>query len=270
MTTRMQHYYPRCLVKHFVDEEGKTYAYLGSSKKMIRTNPTKLFMKRDCYEGDNGIDNQLEIKLSQYESQVGKVVDKLLSFDVDKILNILDEEKWILYRYIYLQFIRTDAGRIKVIEKIEAGGQSASRKNQLELSEINGKENKIKKFNQVMKKGINLDMYINNLALNYRFRNMHMHIEFSEVPFWTSDNPVIILDDWREILFPIHPYVCIVFQHTDINCSEKLVVQMTSEKVNYINKCQLNTANYCVISSTPFTFEQQMELYNHFKKMTSI
>ena len=171
-----------------------------------------------------------------------------------------------MYRYIFLQFIRTDAGRIKVIEKIEARGQSAGRKNQLDLSEINDKENKIKKFNQVMKKGINLDMYINNSALNYRFRNMHMHIEFSDVPFWTSDNPVIILDDWREIFFPIHPYICVVFQHTDINCSEKLVVPMTSEKVNYINKCQLNTANYCVISSVPFTFEQQIGLYNHFTK----
>ena len=77
----MQHYYPRCLVKHFVDEEGKTYAYVGSSKKMIRINPDKLFMKRDCYEADNGIDNQLEIKLSQYESQVGKLIDGLLSLD---------------------------------------------------------------------------------------------------------------------------------------------------------------------------------------------
>jgi hypothetical protein len=261
----MQHYYPRCLVKHFVDEEGKTYAYVGSSKKMIRTNPTKLFMKRDCYEADNGIDNQLEIKLSQYESQVGKIIDELLRLDENKVLNISDEEKWILFRYIYLQYIRTDSGRIKVIERFEARRQYSRRKNQMNVREIREKKSKINKFNGVMKDN-NIDIYVNSFVLKDMFRNMHMHIEFSEVPFWTSDNPVIILDDWREILFPIHPYVCIVFQHTDTNCSEKLVVQMTSEKVNYINKCQLNTANYCVISAVPFTFEQQIGLYNHFTK----
>lgn len=265
MKTRMQHYYPRCLVKHFVDEDGKTYAYVGSSKKIIRTNTTKLFMKRDCYETDNGIDNQLEIKLSQYESQVGKVIDGLLSLDENRILNLFDEEKWILFRYIYLQYIRTDSGRIKVIERIEAERQYSVRKKQGDLREIKEKKSKIKTFNKVMKEN-NIDIYVNSFVLKEMFRNMHMHIEFSEVPFWTSDNPVIILDDWRKVLFPIHPYVCIVFQHTDINCSEKLVVQMTSEKVNYINRCQLNTANYGVISSIPFTFEQQIRLYNHFIK----
>lgn len=269
MKTRMQHYYPRCLVKHFVDEEGKTYAYVGSSKKMIRINPDKLFMKRDCYEADNGIDNQLEIKLSQYESQVGKLIDGLLSLDENRILNLLDEEKWILFRYIYLQYTRTDSGRIKLIERIQAGRQYSVRKKQVALREIKEKKSKIKTFNRVMK-GNNLDIYVNSFVLNDMFRNMEMHIEFSEVPFWTSDNPVIILDNWREILFPIHPFICIVFQHADINCSKNLVVQMTSEKVNYINKCQLNTANYCVISSIPFTSVQEMELYHHFKKMTSI
>lgn len=265
MVTRMQHYYPRCLVKHFADEDGKTYAYLGSSQKMIRTNPVNLFMKRDCYEADNGIDNLLEIKLSQYESQVGKVVNKLLSLDVNKVLNILDEEKWILFRYIYLQYSRTDSGRIKVIESFEAGRKFSGRKKQVDLREIQEKKSKIKKFNRFMKED-NLDIYINSFKLKNMFSNMEMHIEFSEIPFWTSDNPLIILDNWKELLFPIHPHICIVFQHSEISCSEQLVVPMTSEKVNYINKCQLNTANYCVVSSTPFTFIQQMELYNHFHR----
>ena len=159
MKTRMQHYYPRCLVKHFVDEEGKTYAYVGSSKKMIRINPDKLFMKRDCYEADNGIDNQLEIKLSQYESQVGKLIDGLLSLDENRILNLLDEEKWILFRYIYLQYTRTDSGRIKLIERIQAGRQYSVRKKQVALREIKEKKSKIKTFNRVMK-GNNLDIYL--------------------------------------------------------------------------------------------------------------
>ena len=80
----------------------------------------------------------------------------------------------------------------------------------------------------------------------------------------TSDNPVIGTDNWKQIMLPIAPRICIVFQHDSINRSEDLQVILKSNKTRYLNEATINTGNYFIISNEKFSDKQQKYIDNRF------
>ena len=60
--------------------------------------------------------------------------------------------------------------------------------------------------------------------IGYKPKNMFFHIAVSPINLITSDNPVIATDNWKQIIMPISPFICIEFQDISINSSDNLII----------------------------------------------
>lgn len=265
MITKKQHYYPRCLMKHFADDQGKVNVYIRQANKIAKMNYEKICASNYSYESHNSIDNILENKLGTYESQMGTIIDNILNNVYPnnlKNLKVTKKQQEFLYQYLWLQYLRTDAGRINFINLYENPFSYQPRKLPINLDEINSNQDKIKKFNAIFKQD---EAFEKLLKRKIKPSTMKFHIAISLENLLTSDNPVIGTDDWKQIILPISPYICIEFQEVSINSSDDLVVILERDKTKYLNEATINTANYYVISNHNFDITQNIYMYNRFK-----
>lgn len=260
MTTRNQHYYPKSLIKHFSNEKKNVLVYIRQINKIKKLNYKKVCVSRDTYESEEQVDNILENKLSKYEAKIGAIIKYIIDNFYKNDFLVTEDEKDFIYQYMWLQYIRTDSGRINTMN-ILLNKEYTPREKPIELDEIERNRCKIKQFNYIFKKPDTLEKFLN---LYKRPKSMKMHIAISSENLLTSDNPVIGTDNWKQIIMPINPNICIEFQDESINCSENLLVRLEKKKIQYINEAIINTTNYYVISNEKFTFSQQCYIYNRF------
>lgn len=261
MTTKKQHYYPRCLLKHFANEKGKVQAYIRQANTITEMKYEKICATNYAYESDEAVDNILEGKLGNYESKLGPIIEYIIENITSNDLSISERQQKILYEYMWLQYLRTDAGRINFITMHENIFSYKPRVFPIELDEINDNKEKIIKFNRLFKQDGVLEKL---LKIFKKPDNMNFHIALSEGNLLTSDNPIIGTDEWKQMILPISPNICIEFQEDSINSSNNLLVILEPEKTQYLNEATINTANYYIISYEPFTFIQNNYIYNRF------
>ena len=260
--TKKQHYYPRCLLKYFSDEQDKVNVYIRQAHKLSKMNYESLCSSKYSYESDDNIDNILENKLSTYESKMGAIVDYILNNIDTTDFTITKEQQKFLYLYLWLQYLRTDAGRINFITLYENIPSYNPRTLPIELEEIQANKTKILKFNKLFKQDGVLESYLKNFEMP---ETMNFHIAISEENLLTSDNPVIGTDEWKRIILPICPFLCIEFIDNSIDDAKTMFIKLTPDNINYLNEATINTATYFVISNKPFTIPQNTYLYNRFK-----
>ena len=95
--------------------------------------------------------------LGNYESKACSIIDKIIkSFNENTTLNITKGDEEFLYKYMNLQYLRTDAGRINFISLFENLFSYVPRNKPIELKEIRSDENKIK--------SISLIAYLNKMV----------------------------------------------------------------------------------------------------------
>ncbi|WP_368909352.1 DUF4238 domain-containing protein [Staphylococcus hominis] len=263
MVTKKQHYYPRCLLKHFASDDKKVFVYIRKGDKKAYMNYEKICASNYTYESDNQVDNVLEHKLGKYESKIEPIIDDIIKNCMTNKLSVSEEDQQELFQYLWLQYLRTDAGRILFVNLFENMFSYEPRKEPLDLKEIEKKENKekINRFNKVFKQGNKLERILKNFR---KTNNMNFHIAISMENLLTSDNPVIGTDNWKQIMLPIAPRICIVFQHDSINSSKGLQVILTSNKTRYLNEATINTGNYYIISNEDFSDKQLEYIDNRF------
>jgi hypothetical protein len=262
MTTKKQHYYPRCLLKYFANDNDKVNVYISQTNKILVNNYKDVCAYNYAYESSDSIDNILENKLGHFESKACSIVNYILKNIDPENLIINDEERYVLFQYIFLQYIRTDAGRVNFINYFENIFSHQPRNYPISLEEIKINKSKIQKFNAVFKQSDRLESFLNHMVLS---PFMEFHIAISREPLLTSDNPVIITDNWSNLIFPISPHYCIQFQHSNVKKIESLFIPLTPMQTRYINQATINTANYFVISNEPFNIFHGAYLYNRFK-----
>lgn len=262
MTTKKQHYYPRCLLKHFANDKDKVNVYISQTNKILVNNYKDVCAYHHAYESSDGIDNILENKLGHFESKACSIVNYILKNIDPENLIINDKQRYVLFQYIFLQYIRTDAGRINFINYFENIFSHQPRNYPISLEEIKINKSKIQKFNAVFKQSDRLESLLNHMVLS---PFMEFHIAISPKPLLTSDNPVIVTDNWSNLIFPISPHYCIQFQHRNKKRIESLFIPLTRMQTRYINQATINTANYFVISNEPFNIFHGSYLYNRFK-----
>lgn len=260
--TKKQHYYPRCLLKHFSDDHGKVNVYVRQANRVSKMNYEKLCASNFSYESDDVVDNILENKLSNYESKMGAIVDYILNNLDATDFTVTKEQQKFLYLYLWLQYLRTDAGRINFITMYENIPSYNPRTLPIELEEIQTNKTKILKFNKLFKQDGVLESYLKNFEMP---KTMNFHIAISEEKLLTSDNPVIGTDEWKRIILPICPFLCIEFIDNSIDEAKTMFIKLTLDNIKYLNEATINTANYFVISNEPFTIPQNTYLYNRFK-----
>lgn len=261
MVTKKQHYYPRCLLKHFSNNQGKVNVYIRQANKLSEMNYEKICAANYTYESGDTNDNILERKLGVYESKACAIVNYILNNITSEQFTITKKQQQILFQYMFLQSLRTDAGRINFINLIENLFSYKPRNTPIELDEIKDNGDKIKKFNWIFKQNNVLEEILNKLE---KSEEMNFHIAISQDNLLTSDNPIIGTDEGRQLILPISPYSCIEFQHDSINTSDELIVILAPEKTRYINEATINTSNYYIISEKPFNLIQNSYIYNRF------
>lgn len=261
MVTKKQHYYPRCLLKHFANDDKKVFVYIRQGDKIERMNYEKICASTYTYESDDQVDNVLEQKLGKYESKIEPIIDDIINNCMTNNFSVSKEDQQELFQYLWLQYLRTDAGRILFVNLFENVFSYNPRKKPLDLKEIEENKEKINRFNKVLKEENKLEKVLKFFTKN---NNMNFHIAMSIDNLLTSDNPVIGTDNWKQIMLPIAPRICIVFQHDSINRSEDLQVILKSNKTRYLNEATINTGNYFIISNEKFSDKQQKYIDNRF------
>ncbi|MBE7355446.1 DUF4238 domain-containing protein [Staphylococcus haemolyticus] len=263
MITKKQHYYPRCLLKHFANDDKKVFVYIRKGNKETFMNYEKTCYYHYTYESDDQVDNVLERKLGKYESKIEPIIDNIIKNYNTNNFSVSEEDQQELFQYLWLQYLRTDAGRIHFVNLFENIFSYKPRKGPLDLEEIEKKENKdkIKRFNWVFKQGNRLEKLLKSFE---KTNTMNFHIARSMGNLLTSDNPVIGTDNWAQIMLPIAPRICIVFQHDTINRSKSLQVMLTPDKTRYLNEATINTGNYFIISNENFSDKQREYIENRF------
>lgn len=261
MVTKKQHYYPRCLLKYFANDDKKVFVYIRQGDKIERMNYEKICASTYTYESDDQVDNVLEQKLGKYESKIEPIIDDIINNCMTNNFSVSKEDQQELFQYLWLQYLRTDAGRILFVNLFENMFSYNPRKKPLDLKEIEENKEKINRFNKVLKEENKLEKVLKFFTKN---NNMNFHIAMSIDNLLTSDNPVIGTDNWKQIMLPIAPRICIVFQHDSINRSEDLQVILKSNKTRYLNEATINTGNYFIISNEKFSDKQQKYIDNRF------
>lgn len=263
MVTKKQHYYPRCLLKHFANDDKKVFVYIRKGNKKAYMNYERICDSNYTYESDDQVDNVLEHKLGKYESKIEPIIDNIIKNYKTNNFSVSEEDQQELFQYLWLQYLRTDAGRIHFVNLFENIFSYKPRKEPIDLEEIEKKENKdkIKRFNWVFKQGNKLERLLKSFR---KTDNMNFHIARSMGNLLTSDNPVIGTNNWAQIMLPIAPRICIVFQHDIINSSKNLQVMLTPDKTRYLNEATINTGNYFIISNEDFSNKQREYIDNRF------
>ena len=266
---KKQHYYPRGLLKHFSDGK-RVFIYNREADSFNWKNYESICYHNYMYETKGEIDNILENRLSSYENRVIPIIDKIISEILSgKTPSIVDKDVDLLWDYMWIQTPRTDAGRIMLMNNIYDPSDE-ERKQPVDLIEIKTESNKRNKFNEIYKKDGALEAL---LRITKRPQNMIFHVALcvEEIEcFITSDNPVMFLngekdhDDFQMIM-PIHPNICIEFQRKNSSPSDGAVLRMTTEKIRFINRAQINTANYFVIADRKFDVALTFYILNRFR-----
>lgn len=261
MVTKKQHYYPRCLLKHFANDNKKFHVYIRQSNKKVFMNYEKVCVTNYTYESADKVDNILEHKLGIYESRIDPIIDHIIKNINSSDFSVSEEDQQELFQYLWLQYLRTDMGRINFVTLIENIFSYKPRKVPIDLKEIEKNKEKIKRFNWVFKQGDRLERLLKSFR---KPDTMNFHIARSMENLLTSDNPIIGTHNWAQIMLPIAPKICVEFQHDVINSSKGLQVILTPEKTRYLNHATINTANYYIISNEEFSTTQQQYIEERF------
>ena len=247
MVTKKQHYYPRSLLKYFADSKDKVYVYSSHRNTFNQMNYTKICVSNKTYETDDITDNILENNLAKYETKMGSILEDFFNRN---IIKISEEQQKFIYKFFWLQYLRTDSGRIKLMQLL-----------------YNPFLYKIKQFNKVFKDEKELELLLKNFE---KPKDMVFRICTTTENLITSDNPVIGTDNWQRMFLPINPNICFQFKNKKFVQNNNMFTILTSNHVDYLNKATINTANYFVISNSSFTNKEKQYIIDRFKNPSSI
>lgn len=264
--TKDQHFYPRFLLRNFADENDKVFEYNLLSNTVTYTPYHRLCSHNHTYETEDVRDNHLEKLLKLSEDKTAPIIKQILDAKVE---NLSEKDISVLWQYVWIQATRTDSGRLMKMEA-ESDIHYSTRKTPVSFSEIKAKKREIYAFNKKYK---NPTEYLELLEMFSSYRgNMVMHVGISKSKeFITSDNPVVAIyakgnDSPVVIFFPISPFHCLEFIGADVNPSKKILVEFPDQKVRNINFCEIDSANYSIISNSKFDIETAFRIMKRVKQ----
>ena len=267
---KKQHYYPKFLMKYFANEDGKLYTYIRKVNQIKYLNYQKICSDKYFYETDEIVDNILENKFIGYESKMSLIVNKIIKEFERKIetkdftleISLTDDEIDFIFKYLWIQYLRTDRGKIEFIRSTYYKGYT-SRKLPLDIDEIQeSKKNKRREtleFNRIFKLGNNLEEFVETFK---KPSSTNFQILIGK-NFITSDNPVIGFYRNMRICMPISKNICLSFNES--KSYENMIVALTEEQERNLNRGQITTANYYVMSKEKFDIATNFYIYRRFQ-----
>ena len=188
--TKRQHYVQREYIKNFcINDTDLVYAYnvcAGNEKKL---KSTSLCVIKEMYEISGNLDNRIENHLKEFEDKGIEQIKKIIDFESINDDIFTNEDLKSLYRYVFLQLIRTKSGQL-VFQSI--------------------KENLDLKFSKPSKHVSNSELYKNSEIINRNIKWIHDNMnEFDDVidslwiafhdsmrfGLYVSEKPLLITSD---------------------------------------------------------------------------
>lgn len=265
-----QHVVPRSYLRSFENTNKRVFTYNWQANLCSEMKIEKICSHKYTYEVSNDkVDNLLEIELSKLESQFMPAVHNILDNVANGTLNrdCIDSEA--CYKYMMLQYIRSDSARVLVERAFE---NLKPFDHHISLEEINQNKDKTKQFNTRFKRKKELEKALNKL---YFFDHPLVKVGFSrERKFLTSDNPVFVLympseksKQQLKFVLPISPNVCLYFVSRDIDKiyqKEELTFpyEISKDLAIKYNQSIVNVSNYWVVSQDEFDFVDLNSIYN--------
>ena len=256
---KKQHYYPRCLLKHFADDNQKVHEYNVRAKVFRYVKYDSICYHNYTYEaGKNSstADNLLEDQFAQYEAKVGPIVENIIEHCLDKDFRITTRHRKDLIDYFLLQTIRTDAGRLKFMNNLKYRW-GYEKEGVVTNEEIVLGESKIREFNEIYKSNNGLKQILEIYEKGYKHLNLKIGVTNAEII--TSDTPTLtsLGKDKNSLVYymPISSNLVLIFEYKKakiIYDFEELVFPVHYSTVNWINLAVINTANYSIISKNDF------------------
>jgi len=267
--TKNQHYYPRFLLKYFANSNNQINVYVRQANEFKQLSYNNVCFQKNTYETDK-VDNILENKLSKYEAKMSNILNEILSSPHD--ISISTETQDFIFKFMILQSLRTDSGRLSFINHylhsiIPTSDPYKPRTFPYELQDVKNNPEAIKLFNHIFKKQYQLESFFDSIK---RPNFMKFHIALTSKNLITSDNPVIRTSNIDCLMMPISPNICLEFVDQRVSEGMDLIVLLSDDKVDYLNKATINTSMYFVISNNPFTNEEKDYIRKRFEDPKSI
>ena len=262
---KLHHYVPRFYLKNFTDKKEQFWVWNKGNKKIFKGNPYGVAAENHFYRVPEFIDSEtdplfLEYDFAKLEGKVSSILNRWIEslellVPMEKI-DISDEERHIVSYFIAIQFFRTaDQRDILAVFAETKGGYK---------TEVSPEEK------------INLHAYF--LCTSDLVMTMTKRIEesiwlfarnISEVPLWTSDNPVCfktadnkmwlkgpgIMSEGTYVVYPLTPkYIMYCKEPTFWSEIKKIdnrlsPVELSSDMVEHENAGQVFSSTRFVISS---------------------
>jgi hypothetical protein len=200
--TKKQHFVPRCLLKHFTQDNEKTINIFDINKYQLRTDQkiSEVFYQNYFYDRDN----EVEDTLATIESDASPLIDKIIKenkslleyIDLDtsdqhiKTIEHKMENKIKLLMFINLLWSRTPVAQEKAIAGLQAHVQSIS-KELLRLNHFNPDEAKKTSLEIENESGIISSIALGSIPASVLLSDMSFHLvkNRTSTDFFIADHP---------------------------------------------------------------------------------
>lgn len=287
-----QHYVQKRYLQNFLSKDNKTfYVYNLKAEKIYKSSPKKVCFEKYTYESQDEINNKLENHIKRYEDLGIKVINKIIERQELNTDDFPFKELGDLYNYIYLQLLRTNAGRIiyeSVKDSMEQGIDNAFSvpREHIDNDEIGQNETLINRFNTRAIES--LDNFDNEITSLWKYLYPYMGIEIhksNNLRLLTSDNPVFCGSIYKQIIvenrpkkipsfsnmkLAISPYLMVeIYISTDFLRQGNIVINnvITDDDVKSFNRNIISNSNYFIISPTEFSKDEEKLLLSQTKRM---
>lgn len=266
MVTKKQHYVPRFYLKHFAKQDNGQYfvnCFDKSTFNKFKVNIKDVACENYFYEISDLANNALERMLSDFESQIVKIYEKIIFSE--SLACLKWTEKTVFAQFVLLQESRTRERREHIRDMVEGlekwlSDKPLSEKMLKEWKNL-GSEEGIRRVQlmlvaeTLLKKDKQVD-----ILLNMKWSLLK---NLTKIPFWTSDNPITrynpytygpygslgMLNTGIQIFFPLTPKIGITF-YDPIEYSHMSATEICDkDNLLFYNTLQLMTTTRHIFSS---------------------
>lgn len=259
MTIR-SHFVPQFYLKNFGDP---IYFYDKTNRNISKSSPANLAVKKDFY-GSTGANKShpVESAMSKLEGNANTAIKKIL--DTLSYSKLSEKEKVDLCSFVALQYLRTQEARMRILQTSQKlFDEIAKHKGVTDFTIRHTKEGEV---------GAHLNTMTDFGPIAAAIGHMGVMIcsNCTEIPLWTSDNPVNLHNDLDQFPFgnlgivskgievhmPLSPTVKITFFDPITYKKEILPELFLMEEANVIHSNHLQT-----MWSTRFMFSNTKKFF---------
>lgn len=184
-----EHYVPQCYLKNFGDQ---IYLYDKQTRKVSQSTPQNVAFQRNFYADSNDVASKLEYEMGQFEGDACAVLSDIIK--AESITGLSDTDRAVLYLFVAFQFARTPEFRDWRHDMVQSVIGV--------LKQMGITDRRIEEYEERAKL-VHLASMLDYVGLaGPHLLQMRVCLlkNDTDIPLWTSDNPVVRDNDLTDKL----------------------------------------------------------------------